>query len=197
VGSDVKLWDSLPKSVTPLLIVAVLDFVLKPSLLSHWSMKNKKKTNIIFFLCLFDPTRARASFWRFLDHTQRSTTVGRTPLDEWSARRRYLFMTTHNTHNRQTPTSPVGFEPTISAREQPQIYALDRAAIGTGTVSVTVLYFTGTTIANTNNYFISLVRSNYVNDMWIKTKLNWSSVVVKSRLEITKICRCKNASLWI
>jgi len=27
-------------------------------------------------------------FLMFLDHTQRRTTVGRTPLDEWSARRR-------------------------------------------------------------------------------------------------------------
>ena len=27
---------------------------------------------------------------------------------------------------------PVGFEPTISAGERPQTYALDRAAIGTG-----------------------------------------------------------------
>jgi len=27
---------------------------------------------------------------------------------------------------------PVGFEPTISASERPQIYALDRAATGTG-----------------------------------------------------------------
>jgi len=26
----------------------------------------------------------------FLDHTQRRSTVGRTPLDEWSARRRDL-----------------------------------------------------------------------------------------------------------
>jgi hypothetical protein len=31
-----------------------------------------------------------SSFTRFVDHTQRRTTVGRTPLDEWSARRRDL-----------------------------------------------------------------------------------------------------------
>ena len=29
---------------------------------------------------------------------------------------------------------PVGFEPTISAGERPQTYALDRAATGTGSV---------------------------------------------------------------
>jgi hypothetical protein len=39
-------------------------------------------------------------FWMFLDHTRRRSTVGRTPLDEWSARRRDLYLTTHNTHNR-------------------------------------------------------------------------------------------------
>ena len=73
-----------------------------------------------------------SSFLRFLDHTQRRTTVGRTPLDKWSARRRDLYLTTHNTHNRQTSMPPVGLEPTISAGERPQTYALDRAATGTG-----------------------------------------------------------------
>ena len=43
-----------------------------------------------------------SSFMKFRDHTQRRTMVGRTPLDEWSARRRDLYLTTHNTHNRQT-----------------------------------------------------------------------------------------------
>ena len=71
-------------------------------------------------------------FMRFLDHTQRRTTVCRTPLDEWSARRRDLYLTTHNTHNRQTSIPPVVFEPTISAGERPQTHALDRAATGTG-----------------------------------------------------------------
>jgi hypothetical protein len=34
--------------------------------------------------------------------TLRHTTLGRTPLDEWSARRRDLYLTTHDTHKRQT-----------------------------------------------------------------------------------------------
>ena len=56
------------------------------------------------------PTRAMSSsLTRFLDHTQRRITVGRNPLDEWSARRRDLYLTTHNTHNRQTSMPPVGF----------------------------------------------------------------------------------------
>jgi hypothetical protein len=41
-----------------------------------------------------------SSFTRFFNHTQRRTTVGRTPLDEWSARSRDLYLTTHNIHNR-------------------------------------------------------------------------------------------------
>ena len=49
------------------------------------------------------PQWARAfSFTRFLDHTQRRTTVCRTPLNKWSARRRDLYLTTHNIHNQQT-----------------------------------------------------------------------------------------------
>ena len=59
-------------------------------------------------------------FLMFLDHTQRRTTVGRTPLDGWSSRRRNLYLTTHDAHNRQISMPPVGFEHTISAGERPQ-----------------------------------------------------------------------------
>jgi len=59
------------------------------------------------FVCLFvcfwrnSPQWARASsFTRFINHTQRRTAIGRTPLDEWSIRRRDVYPTTHNTHNR-------------------------------------------------------------------------------------------------
>ena len=94
---------------------------------------------LFFFLWRCDPSRVMASsFLMFLDHTQRRTTVGRTPLDEWSARRVDLYLTTHNTHNRETSIHPVGFEPMISAGEQPHTYALDRVATETG-VSHTLL----------------------------------------------------------
>jgi len=40
--------------------------------------------SFFFLLWRCDPTRVMtSSFLRFLDHTQRRTTVGRTPLDEW------------------------------------------------------------------------------------------------------------------
>jgi len=90
----------------------------------------------LYILLVFwrdSPQWARASsFMRFLDHTQRRKTVSTTSLDEWSARRSDLYLTTHNTHNRQTSILPVGFEPTISVLERPQTYALDRAATGIG-----------------------------------------------------------------
>ena len=82
-----------------------------------------------------------SSFTRFifLDHT-RHTAVGTTPLDEWSARRRDLYLTTHNTHNGQTSMPPVGFKPTISAGERPQTYVLDRTATGTGSLYMKDLF---------------------------------------------------------
>ena len=68
-------------------------------------------------------------FLTFLDHTQRRSTVGRAPLDEWSALRLDLYLTTHDTHNWQTS---MGSEPTISAGKRPKSYDLILAATGIG-----------------------------------------------------------------
>ena len=71
----------------------------------------------VYFTALY---RALASSrTRLLDHTQRRVTVGRTPLNKWSVGRRDLYLTTHNTHNRQTSMPRVGFEPTIAAGKRP------------------------------------------------------------------------------
>ena len=57
------------------------------------------------------PTRAMASsFLGFIGHTQQRTAVGRTPLDEWSIRRKNLYLTIYNTHNRKTSMPPARFE---------------------------------------------------------------------------------------
>ena len=55
-------------------------------------------------------------------------TLSGTPLYEWSARRRDLYLTTNNNDCRQTSMSSAGFEPAISASERLQTDALDRAA---------------------------------------------------------------------
>jgi hypothetical protein len=46
--------------------------------------------------------------------------------------RRRDYLTTHNTHKRQTSMPPLGFELTILVSERPQTHALDRAATGIG-----------------------------------------------------------------
>jgi hypothetical protein len=68
----------------------------------HYSLCNKQKNTVLilwqrlylfYFLKLCSPARAMASsFTRFRNHTQRRATVGRTPLDEWSARRKDLYL---------------------------------------------------------------------------------------------------------
>ena len=82
-------------------------------------------STMLLMLCLFvcfwrcGLTRAMASsFTRFLDHTQRRTTVGRTPMDASgrlnSASQRPLSDNTQ--HLQQTSMLPVGFEPNNLSR---------------------------------------------------------------------------------
>jgi hypothetical protein len=80
------------------------------------------------------------------DHTQHTRThacthaLGRTPLFEGSAPRR------GNTQDSQETDihAPAGFEPTISASQRPQTYALDRAATGIGFYVPTEVIFPDT-----------------------------------------------------
>ena len=65
-------------------------------------------------------------------HSFRHIIFSRTPLDEWSARRRDLSLKIYTIYNRQTSIPPVGFEPAIPTSERLQTYALDRAASGIG-----------------------------------------------------------------
>jgi len=62
----------------------------------------------------------------------RQTIFGRTPLGHRSAQRINLYLTTHNTHKRQTSVRPAAFEPTIPASERPQTHTSDRAATEIG-----------------------------------------------------------------
>jgi hypothetical protein len=62
---------------------------------------------IIYYFIILSGSAAQRGLWppriaRFLDHshTTRHDTVGRTPPNRWSARRRDLYLTTHNTQNR-------------------------------------------------------------------------------------------------
>jgi hypothetical protein len=75
------------------------------------SIISANNTFIYFFLvALRSVFVSWPSLMGLRDHTHfRHTTLCRTPPDEWSARRRDLYLTIHNTHNRQTSMPPVGF----------------------------------------------------------------------------------------
>ena len=62
--------------------------------------------------------------------TLRHTTLDRTPLDQLSARRRNLYLNSHNTDKRRTFMPPAEFEPAIPTSERPQTHTLERAASG-------------------------------------------------------------------
>jgi len=78
------------------------------------------------------PTGPRPPHFRLFTITLGHTTLGRTPLGEWSARRSDLYLTTQNSHKKQTSLPPAVFEPAIPASEQPQTDAFDSAATGIG-----------------------------------------------------------------
>jgi hypothetical protein len=74
---------------------------------------------IIIIIIIISGSAAQRGLWpsrvtRFLDLTQRRATVGLTPLDEWSARRRDLYLTTQ-----QTSMLPVGSQQASGRRPMP------------------------------------------------------------------------------
>jgi len=78
------------------------------------------------------PSGSASPHYRGSTITLRHTTLVNSP----SACRRDLYLSTHNTHNRQTSMSSVEFEHTIPGSERPQTHALDRAATGIGPASL-------------------------------------------------------------
>ena len=73
------------------------------------------------------------------ESTLRQTTIGRTPLNDGHARRTDLYLTTHNTHYKETTMPLARFEPAILASLQSQNHVLDRLATGIGNISKNIL----------------------------------------------------------
>jgi hypothetical protein len=73
------------------------------------------------FLSLWRNGRRRAG--RCPHYQGFTVTLGKLLPDEWSTRRRDLYLTTHNTHKRQIFMSPEGFETGIPASVREQIHA--------------------------------------------------------------------------
>ena len=84
----------------------------------------------IFSTAQQSPSGPGPPHYRSFTITLRHTTLDRTPLDEWSARRRDLYLTTHNTQKRKISIPLAGFEPTILASERRQNHVLDSTATG-------------------------------------------------------------------
>ena len=147
--------------------------------MTMWQFSSKPSTT------LNSPTRARvASFLSFLDHTQWFTTVGRTPLDEGSARRRDFYLTTYNTDNRQASMPPAGFETSIPASDRPQTLALDHSATGMGLSLTSSNHMTlhAKEIPVRHTQFQLLLRTATISLQWI-----WRTLQKMLSLYFTKI----------
>ena len=95
-----------------------------------WSLQptHCRRRELLLYLATLDGARARART-HTRTHTNTNTHIlGGLSLDEWSTRRRNLYLITHNTHKRHPSIhAPAGFEPAIPTSERLQTYALDRA----------------------------------------------------------------------
>jgi hypothetical protein len=78
--------------------------ILRWDILCATFHSNVNKYGILFPVALRPVFGSWPPLTRLRDYTHfRHVTLGRTPLDEWSARRRDLYLTTHNTHNTPCP----------------------------------------------------------------------------------------------
>jgi hypothetical protein len=129
---------------------------------------------------------------RLRDYTQLHTRVGMTPLNEWSARLKHLYLTTINTHKWQISMPPSAFEPTLPASERSQTHALDRAAsrIGHKLRIVTgnqwsVLWFYR--VERNNTYKILGIKKNTKYGFWGKVLVSWFDAVERQN-QVTLHC---------
>ena len=111
----------------------------------------------------FQPIPGHGLPLRFFAITLTCTTLDRTPLNEWSARHRDLYLTTQNTHKRKNPCPrrDFFFEPTIPASERPQTHALDRAAIGISWMSKCLNLFSTSASTKLHYIYFSRTRPTY------------------------------------
>jgi len=83
----------------------ISEVMLKCYPTQYWLLIKHSKWDI-FFHGPSAPSGPRPPHYRGFMITIRYTELGRTPLDEWSARRRNLYLITHNTQKRETSMTP-------------------------------------------------------------------------------------------
>ena len=104
------------------------------------------KILIYFYDSATAPIVARPPLYGGFIIILRHTTVNRTPLDEWSARRRDLYLRMYDTHDRHTSMPPAEFEPTIIAGEPRRPMSWTARPLGPEKYCfVTVLYYSQST----------------------------------------------------
>ena len=101
-------------------------------LINRFFILTHSTNTILSFHRTTAPSGPGPPHYRGFTITLRNTTIGRTPLDEWSARCRDLYLTTHNAQKTRTSVPPAEFEPVIPASEQPQTHAFNRWENGVG-----------------------------------------------------------------
>jgi hypothetical protein len=86
------------------------------------------------------------------------TTLGRPPLNKWSAPCGDLYLARHNIKNRWVSLTPAGFEPTIPPSERPQSHTLDRAATGIGIIIFVyfIFFYHNLLVSDTNYIYMSM-----------------------------------------
>ena len=95
----------------------------------------------VFHICTNTHTHTSLSrpgppHYRSFMITLRYTTLGSTPLDEWSARHRDLYLTTHNNRKKQDIHTPGRIRTTIPESKRPHTHALDHVVTGMGPYSI-------------------------------------------------------------
>ena len=103
--------------------------VLSEGTRQYWRHKRRDKNatpvsfNYIYILAwLHSPIGRKPFLCSDFEITFRHITLDRAPLQEWSARHKCLYLTTHNTHDRQKPMSAARFEHVIPGSERPRGY---------------------------------------------------------------------------
>jgi hypothetical protein len=110
-------------------------FTLSPVCLIR-TYKQRSNSRVLNFFPSYGAPAQRETwpphYWGF-SITKRRTTVGRTPLDEWSAPLPDNTPLTTNIHP-HPPPPPLKFEPAIPVNERLQTHALYRSATGIGRI---------------------------------------------------------------
>jgi hypothetical protein len=145
---------------------------------------------VLFFLWRCGLTGSMdSSVLRFLrSHTTTHQRRGRTPLGEWSARRRDLYLTTHNTRNSQTSMHSAGFELKISVGERPQTHTLETARL-LGSASLIcrqrkkfIYYRTGRVVTGFKNSAVS--RRPEFCSLSVDRRLTWRKHITTKRKQL-------------